>query len=521
MTGATLGNWVLGEEIGRGPLGTVYRAADAHDPSRAAAVKVLTHPAALAPEVVARFPGEILALHRLTHPNVARFFDAGVHAGAPWYASELVDGTDCATLLKTRPRAAGGPPGLDWAGQVVGVFAQVARALKHGHHRSILHRGLKPSNVLVRPDGSVKVTDFGVTRALALPPAALPPDPWGTAGYLAPEHFTGKPLTRRSDLYALGGVAYTLIAGRPPFAAATTAEFMHKHCYALPDRPALFAPDLPAELDELVCELLAKDPSRRPGSAAAVIEELDRVRGKQERKGRAVAWPADLAEKSELVPALPDVGVPEPAPARPLLSRPAVVVPLFLAVLGLTLFLLFRPGPSADDLMAPARPLLASDDPADWERAWDEYLEPLSRKFPDQYADEVAATRARVDARRELRRAVEQGRLVRYRSEAERLFYHGLRLAQAGEAAAARRTWEALSTGFAGVEAEKGWVRLAAVGLAELDRKPPSAPDRAGLTAALDRVKALPPAEKASALAALDELYRSDPAALESIRAAK
>ena len=117
------------------------------------------------------------------------------------------------------------------------------------------------------------------------------------------------------------------------------------------------------------------------------------------------------------------------------MSRPAVVVPLFLAVLGLILFLLFRPGPSADDLMTPARPLLASDDPADWERAWDEYLEPLSRKFPDQYADEVAATRARVDARRELRRAVEQGRLVRYRSDGERLFYHGLRLAQAGEAA--------------------------------------------------------------------------------------
>ena len=507
MTGQQLGTWILGDELGRGPLGPTFRARAANS-DRVAAVKLLTHDAAHAADVLARFPAEMLALHRLNHPNVVRFYDAGVHNGIAWYAAEYVDGTDCAALLKTHT-------GLNWADDVVRIAVQVARGLKHGHHRSLLHRDLKPSNVLVAKDGTVKLADFGVAKAFNLAPLALPADPMGTAGFTAPEHFQGKPLTRRSDLYALGGVLYALVAGRPPFQAATPAEFLHKHCYMLPDRPVHFVPDLPPDLDDLICALLAKDPLRRPASAAAVIEALDQLRGKQERKGKRVAWPPDPGDASGPMAALTDrdEAAEEDRP-RPLMSRPAVVVPLFLAVLAVILAAVFWPRPSADELIAAARPLVESEDPANWDKAWDDYLEPLSSRYPDRYADEVAAARAKILDRKELRRSVDQGGRVKYKTEAERLYHRGRKQAEAGDPAAAKRTWGELAAAFAGVESEARWVRLAEAGLAELGKTPPPAPpDRSALAAAAEKAKADP-----AARAALEELYRDDPAALEIIR---
>ena len=184
--------------------------------------------------------------------------------------------------------------------------------------------------MILAPDGSLKVTDFGVAKAFNLSPLSLPADAWGTAGFVAPEYFTGKPFTRRSDLYALGGLLYCLVTGRPPYPAGTLAELMHKHCYVLPDRPAQFVPKIPPELDDLICDLLAKDPGRRSGSAAAVLADLDAVRGRVERKGETVPWPADPGDTAmhaalaETSPG-PDTSVPR---EKPLLSR-AVVVPAF------------------------------------------------------------------------------------------------------------------------------------------------------------------------------------------------
>lgn len=217
MIGTRIGNWILDAELGTGSLGTVYRAVNAEPKSESdpavAAVKVLSHPLCADPAFQARFPAEMLALRRLTHPNIARFYDSGVHAGLPYYATEFVDGTDVASLL------AKAGAGLAWPEHFFRIAIQAVRALKHAHHRSILHRELKPGNLILLADGSLKVTDFGVAKILNRAPLTLPAEAMGTAGYLAPEHFTGKPLTRRSDLYALGGVLYTVLTGRAPFAA--------------------------------------------------------------------------------------------------------------------------------------------------------------------------------------------------------------------------------------------------------------------------------------------------------------
>ena len=529
MTGVRVGNWVLGAEIGRGPLGVVYRAVAQDEPDRVAAVKVLTHESTRSPAFLERFPAEMLSLRRLNHPNISAFYDSGVSGGFAFYASELIEGTDLTALLKSRPKKPD-EPGLSWKEDLFRIGVPIARALKHGHHRSILHRDLTPGNVRIAIDGTVKLTDFGVAKVFNLPPLSLEPNPWGTAGFLAPEHFTGKPLTRRSDLYSFGGVLYALLAGRPPFSATSAAEFLHKHCYTLPDHPVNFAPKMPPDLDDLICGLLNKDPARRPPSAAAVLEGLDQIRAKLERKGVMVSWPsADSLDGTGLEAALaehPPTGEREDlAPPRPLMSRPWVVGPLFALVIAAMLAGVFWPSPKPEDLYAAAQPLLASENPDDWDRAWDEYLEPLSRKYPDQYAAEVRAAREKMLDYKELRRAMQAGSRVKYGSEAERWYQLGLRQVQAGDPAAARRTWESLVRGFAGVPTESRWVGLATEGLEELAKKPnigsPTPPSRATLTEALKRIRERPLGERDAAVAALTELYRDDASALESILAVK
>ena len=147
---------------------------------------------------------------------------------------------------------------------MLAVAVEAARALKHGHNRNLLHRDLKPAHLVRAP--TARCGSSGTGLAKVFPPALDPGRVLGSAAYLPPETAGGKPPTRRSDLYALGGVLYTLLTGRPPFAAATLVELTHKQCYALPERPRMLAPDVPLELDEFVCTLLAKEPTRRPAT---------------------------------------------------------------------------------------------------------------------------------------------------------------------------------------------------------------------------------------------------------------
>jgi hypothetical protein len=513
MIGARVGNWYLEAEIGRGALGPVYRARGFDDPDRDAAVKVFTE--VRDPAAVQRLAGELLPLQRLDHANVAKAYDCGTHGGLAFVASELIDGTDCGHLL------AGGP--RPWR-EVLGVAVQAARALKHAHNRNVLHRDLKPAHFVLTADGTLKILAFGLAKVFPPPPGHSPAT--GSSAYQPPEAASGKPFTRRSDLYALGGVLYTLVTGRPPFAAGSLVELMHKQCYALPERPALLVPDLPAELDEFICGLLEKNPGRRPGTAAAAIEELERVRGKLERKGERFAWPAKLTPDTAEAPALsaPLGGAgaghePDPEP-RPLLKRPLVVVPLFLVAAAALVLPFAWPATSADELFASAQPLLASENPDDWDAAFEKYLDPLARQYPDRYKEEVAAARERVRDRRELRRAVADGAKVELRSDAQRGYLLGLRLAQAGDADAARKMWTAVGTAFGPVESERRWVELARAGLATLDRpayRPPHPPlDRGPLLRALEQAKARAAAgRRAEADAAFDALLaltEADPA---------
>ncbi len=520
MTGARVGNWYLEAEIGRGTLGLVYRARGYDDPDRRAAVKVFTATAAQDPAFVQKFSAEMLPLQRLDHANVAKYYDSGTHGGLAFVACELIEGQDYAKLLEGGRRP--------WR-EVLSVAVQVARALKHGHNRNVLHRDLKPAHFMLAADGTVKILGFGLAKVVpAAPPAPTPAI--GSAAYIPPETASGKVLTRKSDFYSLGGVLYTLVTGRPPFAAASLVELMHKQCYTLPERPAMLVPDLPAELDDFICTLLDKNPARRPATAAALLEELERIRGKLERKGERVEWPTkltpDTAETVALPASLggvsPEEDEPEP---RPLMKRPLVVIPLFLLVLAALVLIFTWPSKSADELYAAARPLLESENPDDWERAVEQYIDPLAEKYPDRYVPEVTTAREKVRDRRELRRALTEGARVDLRSDAEKAYVRGLRLAQAGDPDAARRVWQAVIAAFGPVASESRWVELSKAGLAALEKpenrgnRPP--PDRTALEAAIAHAKTLDAAGKAAALRALEDLARDDPAALELIHAAQ
>jgi hypothetical protein len=187
------------------------------------------------------------------------------------------------------------------------------------------------------------------------------------------------------------------------------------------------------------------------------------------------------------------------------------------------------PSKSADELYAAAKPLLESENPDDWDKAVEQYIEPLAQKYPDKYAKEVADARAKVKDRRELKRALSEGAKVDPHSDAERAYLRGLRLAQAGDPDAARRLWQALIIAFGQVKSEARWVELAQLGLDALKR--PEAhgnrapPDRAAFDAALARAKSLAKsgqtAEAVKIFAALEDLFRDDPGLLDAIHTAR
>ena len=478
QAGSTLGPYDLLAPIGVGGMARVW-AARVRGTKDVVALKMLRPELAENVEFRKMFFDEARIASRVRHPNVCGTFEMGEQSGVLYLAMEWLDGpslmrvlrpgddetTDC-DRIPVRPRIAArivadACAGLHAAHELVG---------DDGRPLGVVHRDVSPHNILITSDGVVKVTDFGVAKVFALSPLTLAPDAYGTAGFLAPEYFTGRPLTRKSDLYALGGLLYLLLTGRPPYTAATTAEFLHKHCYVLPDRPMQFVPKLLPEFDELVCTLLSKDPGRRPASAVAVLEELDQIRGKAERKGEKVTWPPDPG--TETMPALGDVypaasGDEWERPA-PLLSRPSVVLPLFVAFAAIVMLIWFWPRPSAAELISAARPLVTSNDPDDWDAAEDKYLAPLASRHPDQFADEVRAARTRIRDMRKLKKAVADGKKFTFESEPERRYARGVAFAQVGDFGAAKVEWVAVLDGGAN---DARWIALAATALAELEKK--------------------------------------------------
>lgn len=246
-------------------MGEVYRATDSVL-GRTVAVKMLAERHARNPDVRARFKREALAAAQLsTHRNVVTVFDVGEHDDRSYIVMEYLEGGS----VEDRLRAGAIDPAraLDWLGEA-------AKGLDAAHARGIVHRDVKPANLLLDGNGSVHVTDFGIASAAGLDTLTLPGTILGTAGYLAPEQARGEPATAASDRYALGVVAFELLTGRRPFATDTPVTEAFAHLNADVPSAETIAPELPAGVDAALRRALAKDPADRPASAAELVEDL-------------------------------------------------------------------------------------------------------------------------------------------------------------------------------------------------------------------------------------------------------
>ena len=257
-----VGRYQLDEPIGTGWFSEVWRATDAAL-SRPVAVKLL-HPAyAQQPGALARFRAEALHAAALWHENITHIYDYddSTQGPQPYLVMELVDGPSLAGVLADGP--------LD-AVRTMDVVAQAAAGLQAAHARGVVHRDIRPGNLLLASSGTVKITDWGISQAIDSVPITMT----GTAEYLAPERIAGVQAAPASDLYALGVVAYECLAGTPPFVGESPDVACAHRDQPVPPLPG----SVPADVSALVMQLVAKDPAWRPGSAAEVAQQAGRLR---------------------------------------------------------------------------------------------------------------------------------------------------------------------------------------------------------------------------------------------------
>ncbi|HKJ55912.1 MAG TPA: serine/threonine-protein kinase, partial [Nitriliruptoraceae bacterium] len=260
------------DRLGRGGMAVVY---EAHDEvlDRPVAVKVLADHLLDDDRSIDRFEREARAAAGLNHPNVVAVHDASSDGDTHYLVMELVQGESLAHRLK-----AGGPMEVD---EALVVGDAVAAALAAAHARQIVHRDVKPSNILLTDDGQVKVTDFGIARAVATA-ATQTAVVMGSVPYIAPEQLDGRSgADPRSDLYALGCVLYECLTGRPPFVSDTSAAVLGQHLHLPAPRVSEHRPGVGEPVDDLLASLLAKDPDDRPPSAADLRQRIARVRDGQ------------------------------------------------------------------------------------------------------------------------------------------------------------------------------------------------------------------------------------------------
>ena len=266
------------ELLARGGMGVVYRATHLAL-ERPVAVKLIAPERAADPTFRSRFELESRVAAAIEHPNIIPVYEAGDDAGLLFIAMRLVDGIDLARLV-----ARSGPLST-WA--AVDIVAQAAGALDAAHAHDLVHRDVKPGNLLLTSDDPTHVylTDFGLARHIGQDTGLTQPDAWvGTLDFLAPEQLRGEPVDARADVYALAGVLHFCLTGEPPFAGESPAATMWAHLNAPPPRASAMTAGIPAALDDVIREGLAKDPVDRPPTvrafarnAAAATAGLGRV----------------------------------------------------------------------------------------------------------------------------------------------------------------------------------------------------------------------------------------------------
>lgn len=315
----------LERRLGIGGMATVQLAFDTRL-ERHVAVKLLAEHLAEDPSFVSRFRREALAAARLVHPNVVQVFDFGSDDASDrqFIVMEFVDGPSCAEMLRDRGR-------LEPA-DAVDILGQACRGLDYAHRNGVVHRDVKPGNLLRSNDGGmVKLADFGIAKAAEQSDITKAGSVLGTAAYLSPEQARGEPAGPKSDMYALGVVAYQLMAGRLPYEAASLTDLARLQATSPPPRLDELEPDVPPALAAAVLRALSGDPDARyPDAAAMEVALRDGLRGHGPKATEAAWSPSEdtastqMLERTQATTAMPPrarrqlqpIDEPTPPPRR-------------------------------------------------------------------------------------------------------------------------------------------------------------------------------------------------------------
>lgn len=260
------GRYRLVELLGQGGMARIYRGHDTQL-DRDVAVKILRPEYGRDPDFSSRFRQEAQNAASLNHPNIVGVHDYGQDEAGPFIVMELVDGEDLASIIK---RSGGLPPR-----QAARITAEAARALHAAHQRGIVHRDVKPGNVMINRDGQVKVTDFGIARAMAEAQMTLPGMTLGSVHYFSPEQARGDPTTAASDIYSLGIVLYELLTGHRPWEADSAAAVAMARLAGPPPDPSSLRSGIPADLVAIDRKALATEPADRWSSASSMAAALE------------------------------------------------------------------------------------------------------------------------------------------------------------------------------------------------------------------------------------------------------
>lgn len=287
------------ERLGLGGMAAVFRARDTLL-DRYVAIKILRQDEGRGPAFDRQFQNEARSAANLSHPNIVTVYDYGIDNGESFIVMEFVPGTDLKSLLRKKGRFS--------VEEGIPLMVQACAGIGYAHRAGLVHCDVKPHNMLVTPDNRLKVTDFGIARALAtLSPNERTDVVWGSPQYYAPEQASGHAPSPASDVYSLGIVTYELLTGTLPFTAATAEQLAHLHLEAKPIPPSEYVPDIPPALEEIILKVLSKEPSARYRTA----DQLGRVLMK-------FGTQRDLAT----------VAAPPPAEAEP--RKPGEPVPDFV-----------------------------------------------------------------------------------------------------------------------------------------------------------------------------------------------
>lgn len=323
------GRYRLDELLGRSGMSEVWRATDL-ELDRHVALKLLAPSAD-----VGRFEREARAFAALAHPNVTQLYDYGENGGRPYMVLEYVPGG----TLEDRLQKGALPDAQTYA-----ISTDIASGLAHAHARGVIHRDIKPTNILFDEEGRAKLTDFGIAQTTGDGTLTEAGTVLGTASYISPEQASGEPTTPATDVYSFGVMLFRMLTGQAPFAAAEALDLVMLHRDAPAPAVETIRPDAPPELAALTAATLQKDPHARPQDGAALLAALD-----------AGVLPATFAEpgETEIMPMLP----PRPRPARR--RSPALVLGLLLllALLGAAVaYAITRPDTSTSTPPVTTRP---------------------------------------------------------------------------------------------------------------------------------------------------------------------